>query len=598
MNMAADALARLARKQTELDDAKKDYHEILVERDEKIATLELQLKSVRAELSNTRKTKENLSKDVESYKSTAQDATTAKTKLEKDLKFQKDIADHDREAAESLRKDAVATEKKIKTHEEALRVFKKRASENAATIQELHKKVDTLEAEKETLQTANANLALQQEGTTSEVSHATQEFEQMFTDLGHELDLNGYVGHVRDLLSTGQLQRKESSLSLHRQLSPQKSDQELPSIKGSSLQDQLAAADDTSSEQSVPAAGDEDDDDPTLTELGLGRTWTIYDYFVHIQDQEKKIIELKRINEELRAKAQTDDATITTTDHTTQTDADDTTTKVVQPAPQALGFSSIQSVSTEPIKPMKPKAKEQYLGFSTIQSLDTEPIKAEPKEQNLGFSAIQSVDTEPIKPKSIIHTLGFSKGNAVDTKPIEKPVEKPFKLDTSQQWRLKLAEEKASTLRKRVNELEQQLEAAEDTPPMKAAPAEQNLSFSIIQSVDTKPIEPKSTSTLQTLGASNTSKASTKPTVKYIDRPIKTEPSKLPFSLKLTFFMLLTLYLFLLAAALGERYTWTSANDFGRRAIIIVGNGGVAGLFAPMLTAMDDLLGANSAMLG
>jgi hypothetical protein len=510
--MAADALARLKRKETELEEAKKQYHEILVDRDARIEELEKTLKSVRGDLSTTRKVKEDLAREVNGYKDTARDATATKTKLEKDLKFQTGIADYDREVAEKLTKEAAETSKKIKTQDEIVRLLKDRVSTNAATIQELNKKVDDLEGQKETLQAANSNLALQHEGTTSEVSHATQEFEHMFQDLGRELDLNGYVGHVRDLLSTGQLKRQDSSLSLQRQLSPQKSYQELPNIAGSSLQDQLAAADDTSSEQSAPAPADADDEDDTLTDLGLGRQWTEYDYFVRLQDQEKKIAELKRLNEELLAKTQTDDAT-TTTDNTTQTDVDDATITTTDNATQT--DTNDTRVATPP---------SPVLGFSTIQSVDTNPVK--PK-------AIQPVPTKPVKSKSI---------------------------------------------HKKAEERDRELEAVLATDPL-------NLDFSTIQSVETTPLRP--------------TRRKIRYPIKLVQPPTVSEVwQRLPFSIKLIFFMLLTLYLFLFAGLMGERYMWSSTNDLTRQTVVRMGGGGMAGLFAPMLTAADDMLGADTAMLG
>ena len=378
--MAADALARLAKKDEELETAKHDYHDLLVQRDGRIDELEKTLQSLRSEVSNIRTETNEHTREISSYKETAKNATAAKEKAEKELKIQKGFADYDREMHEKLYKESVEHDKQMKLANEASRKFKERITELAATNKQLHEQVDDLEAQKETLQTANSQFALKQEGDEKDVSHATKEFEQMFQDLGRELDLTGYVSHVRDLLSTGQLKRQSSQLSLERQLSPQKSNQELRTATGKSLQDQLAAVDDASSDHSVPRSGDAgEDEDDTITNLGLGRTFTEYDYFVRLQKQEQKIIELEKINAELVSKDKTNEA-VATTDGATQTDADEPANEPASPPPPPpLGFSGIQSVQTLPQDPEPTidaaAAAASHLSTTLYPGVETMPVR-------------------------------------------------------------------------------------------------------------------------------------------------------------------------------------------------------------------------------
>jgi myosin heavy subunit len=381
--MAADALARLAKKEEELETAKNDYHDLLVQRDGRIEELEKTLNSLRSDVSNIRKEKDDLAREISTHKETAINVTAAKEKVDKELKQQKGFADHDREVAEKLYKESVEHGKEMKLAKEASRKFKERISELTATNKQLHEQVDDLEAQKETLQTANSHFALKQEGDENDVSHATKEFEQMFQDLGRELDLNGYVSHVRDLLSTGHLKRQSSQLSLERQLSPQKSNQELRTVTGKSLQDQLAAVDDASSEHSVPRSGEaEDDEDDTITDLGLGRTFNEYDYFVRLQKQEQKIIELEKINAELLSKTKKSEA-ITTADGTPRTDANEHANEPARPPSPQLTFSNIQSVQTFPQDPEP-----------TIKS-NSDPTR------NLSIALYPSAETKPVRPVAV-----------------------------------------------------------------------------------------------------------------------------------------------------------------------------------------------------
>ena len=345
--MAVDALARLNHKQKELNDANKHYHDLLVDRDQRIEELEKAVASIKTEQGNLRKENGDLMRDVRGYKETTDAAVKAQKKAEKDLEFQKGVNEFDRKDAEGLQKSNNEKDQKIVAQNKVAVKFQERISEQAATLQGLHKSVDEAEAEKQSLQIANTTLAAQLEGTAKDVDTATKEFEDMFKDLGRDLDLNGYVGHIRDLLGSGQLKRQESSHSLQRQLSPQKSHQEFPSSAGKSLMDQLAAADDASSEHSVPATGDPDDDDETLTALGLAHPFTEYDYFKQLQRQEMRIVELKRLNAEL------------------QVQPPRTTTR-----------------GTSPIDPLSADATAQTLGFSTIQTLETEPITGESQQRS------------------------------------------------------------------------------------------------------------------------------------------------------------------------------------------------------------------------
>ena len=358
--MAADALARLAKKTEELETAKNDYHDLLVQRDSRIEVLEKALTAIRGDVSNIRKEKDELGRELSSHKEKVINMTVAMGKVEKELKQQTGLANYDREMHEKLHKESVAHDKEMKQSKEASRKFMERISELTATNKQLHERVDDLEAQKQTLETANSNFASNQDDNQNEVSHATKEFEQMFKDLGRNLDLNGYVSHIRDLVSTGQLKRQSSQLSLERHLSPQKSEQELRAATGKSLQDQLAAVDDASSDHSVPRPGEaEDDEDETITDLGLGRTFTEYDYFVRLQKQEQKIIELEKINAELLSKGKTNDAIATTTNGAVQTDVLATTNSTTQTdafttnnaATGNLGIARYPGAEIQPFRP-------------------------------------------------------------------------------------------------------------------------------------------------------------------------------------------------------------------------------------------------------
>ena len=217
------------------------------------------------------------------------------TKAEKELEKQKGLSDHDREMQQKYQQEAEEKNKTIDTITRIKDTYKEKVAELQATNQELHKQVDGLEEETSKLRNENAELATQNDLTNNEITQANKELEQMFQDVGRDsMDLNGYVTHIRDMMTTGSLKRQDSQASLERQLSPQKSQQEFTRSRGVSLQEQLAAVDDASSERSIPNGTDGEDEDETLTDLGLGRPLTDYDMLVQLQNQEDKIPYLEK----------------------------------------------------------------------------------------------------------------------------------------------------------------------------------------------------------------------------------------------------------------------------------------------------------------
>lgn len=550
--MAVDALARRTR-QDGYDEAKGQYHDILVERDQRIEELEKALKESKNENGSLRKERDNSVHECNSYKDQAAEWSNAKGKLEDEVTLWKGSSEVDRNDNAQLRKDNADHVKKNKNGEELIRQFKKRVSEQAASLQELHQQVDEAEAEKQVLQTANGSLAIAHESTINDVSNATKDFEEMFQDLGRELDLNGYIGHVRDLLASGQLKRRDSSLSLQRQLSPQKSDQELPNITGASLQDQLAAANDASSERSVPATGDEDEDeDETIQELGLGRTWTDYDYLVRLQDQEKKITELQRVNAELSAQVSNGDAAkIATSDNTTQTDVQEATTTT----PPTLS-SSMSDNTTQTDPEQVTKISPPRLGFSTIQSVDTEPVKAQPATKSLGFSSIKAVDTKPVK--------------------------KPDVPDFSHKWRAKLAKEEEERIRRRARDSKQDSSEDEDVQDRKKP---ETLSIKLYPGVQTIPTQPPPITIRKKI-------------VQIVPPTTAELWARVPFWYKMALYMLAASFFLIFASNISERVIWFAANDLTRQTVVRSGSGGIGSVVAPALTTIDGIFGIDNGFFG
>ena len=240
--MAVDAAARYKKETTNLQDANEDLYNKIAERDAEIDELKKEVSGLKKGLSDAQS-------EANAYK---KDARLVKKELEKEKDNEIKHLKEELEKSEGRTKywigevDQLTKEgkanKELAGRGKYAEELEKEVAREKATNFKLHQDMDKVQNEVKQLETEKTSLEQECNHIHDELSQAHTEFETIFNELGPNLGLSSYFDHIRDLMSTGGLQRTIS----------QTSSQQAQAV-GSSLLEEFEAAG--------------EDDDPTLQEI-------------------------------------------------------------------------------------------------------------------------------------------------------------------------------------------------------------------------------------------------------------------------------------------------------------------------------------------
>ncbi|KAK3717640.1 hypothetical protein LTR37_005707 [Vermiconidia calcicola] len=263
-NEEANAQARLNKKERDSEAAEADYHQRLVEKDQRIEELEaLTVKwkkygtNAMKEVTTLRAEKE---REGNSWNKSDQDIK----KLQKELDRQKELSKYDYEKAakyeqeiEYMRKEVVENRKVKVKAENATKGLRNELDQANKELKLLDTKLYHLTQTKDLLQEAR-DIAV------DDVESANREFEEIFKDLPG-LDLPKYMEHLRKEFAANNLRRQSSNTSLQTEEQSQRGGNR--NVSRQSLQDQLDDAGYRSSTDGGQEDDDEHDDDTLRKEL-------------------------------------------------------------------------------------------------------------------------------------------------------------------------------------------------------------------------------------------------------------------------------------------------------------------------------------------
>ena len=264
--MAADAEARLRKREEEFAEQSKADYDRISERDEKIEELQKQIETLR-QYGHERK------REVTDLKLEIADKKGSKALQQEIEKLKKDVASAKASSnwAQDT-KDKETKELKQKLTDERKRLYEsEKTSKQAEGVQkELRKQISNLEFQLTAVgpQTTAANE--QAAAAKRELKQANEELEKMFADLPGR-SLQDYIRHTRQELETSRLKREASQTSLVSSQEPDPAPSAQPPkkgtskrhVSGASLQDQLDDAGYASSANGEP----DDENEETIINI-------------------------------------------------------------------------------------------------------------------------------------------------------------------------------------------------------------------------------------------------------------------------------------------------------------------------------------------
>ncbi|KAK3681974.1 hypothetical protein LTR37_020707 [Vermiconidia calcicola] len=265
-NEEANAQARLNKKERDSEAAEADYHQRLVEKDQKIEELEALTAKWKKYGTNAMKEVTTLRAEKESAGNSWNKSDQDTKKLQKELDRQKELSKYDYEKAakyeqeiEDMRKELVENRKVKVKAENATKGLRNELDQANKELKLLDTKLYHLTQTKDLLQE-------QRDVTVDDVESANREFEEIFKDLPG-LDLPAYMEHLRKEFAANNLRRQTSNTSLQTEEQSQRGGNR--NVSGQSLQDQLDEAGYRSSTDGGEEDHDHDDDTLRKELLGL-----------------------------------------------------------------------------------------------------------------------------------------------------------------------------------------------------------------------------------------------------------------------------------------------------------------------------------------